>query len=60
MGVKGREMDEGGQKVQISSYKIVNSGYVMHNRTTGNSIVHWKVTKRIDLKHSHHKGKTDL
>lgn len=53
-------MDEGGQKVQISSYKIVNSGYVMHNRTTGNSIVHWKVTKRIDLKHSHHKGKTDL
>ena len=47
------KMNEGGQMVQISNYKYVRHGDIVHTMMTMvNNIVHFKVAKRINLKSS--------
>ena len=51
---------DGGQKVITSSYKMNRSyGYHVHqsNYSSLYHIIYSKVTKRVDLKSSHHKKK---
>ena len=56
-------MGEGGQKVQISSYKINKSWDVMYspgNNSLQYCTVYMKTAKRVDIKNFHQKKKLQL
>lgn len=53
-------MDEGGQKIQTSNYKINMLLDIMCSMVTGvnnKSIVYWEVAETVDFKCSHYKEK---
>ena len=57
-------MGEGGQKVQVSSYKINKSWDVIYSRGIHSSqyctTVYLKTAKRVDIKNFHQKKKLQL